>query len=164
MWIPVMAMIGVAGELRAQDTEARAVDAHAATVASKPTRKPDQVITDDPIALLAVRREESSDNSGIRPEPSSLGARADRRPVDAGAKKAADIASLEKQIRERRSRIVLLMRLFVDDEKTFVIDPTNSDVDTAVKERRRYEQDELRWETAELAKLNVRLEELKQGL
>jgi hypothetical protein len=49
----------------------------------------------------------------------------------------------------------------VNDEKAFVIDPSNANADALVTaERRQYEQDELRWETAELAKFKARLKEL----
>jgi hypothetical protein len=74
--------------------------------------------------------------------------------------KAAEIVSIEQQIKDKQKRIVLLMRLFVEDERAFVNEPANVKVETAVAERRRYEQDELHWETAELARLKARLREL----
>ena len=82
---------------------------------------------------------------------------------DEAAKKAAEIALVEKQIKDKQKRITLLMRLFVDDEQTFLRDPGNAAVDGAAVERRQYEQDELQWETAELAKLKAREEELKKS-
>jgi hypothetical protein len=69
--------------------------------------------------------------------------------------KAAEIASVEQQIKDKQKRIVLLLRLFVEDERGFVNDPSNVNVDSTVAERRRYEQDELHWETAELARLKA---------
>jgi hypothetical protein len=55
------------------------------------------------------------------------------------------------------------MRLFVDDERAFLNDPENAPVNGAAAERRQYEQDELRWETAELAKMKARLREITAG-
>ncbi len=130
-----------------------------ASVVSKPTRKPDQVITNDSIALLAVPRVPAviappavEDAGGVTKERSPG--------VDGGARKATEIASVEQQIKEKQKRVALLMRLFVGDERAFLIDPGNMKVDAAIAERRRYEQDELRWETAELARLTERWKEL----
>ncbi len=130
-----------------------------ASVVPKPTRKPDQVITNDSIALLAVPRVPAVIASPAVEDVRGL--TKERSPgVDEGARKAADVASVEQQIKEKQKRIALLMRLFVDDERAFLIDPGNMKVDAAVAERRRYEQDELRWETAELARLTERWKEL----
>ena len=71
-----------------------------------------------------------------------------------------EIASLEKQIQEKQKRITLLMKLFVDDEKEFLKNSGAAEMNPVAQERRRYEQDELRWETAELAKMRGRLEAL----
>lgn len=142
-------LLTIGAGLWAQEQTTGAATVQSAKKAVAPARKNDQVITDDPIALLAVPRDASSGAETTKPA-------ADARP-DA----SADLGLLEKQIKEKQSRIVLLLRLFVDDEKKFVMDPTNPAVDTATKERRKYEQDELLWETAELAKLKARWEELK---
>jgi hypothetical protein len=48
----------------------------------------------------------------------------------------------------------------VNDEQAFLRDPGNTKADPVAVERRQYEQDELRWETAELAKLKARWEVL----
>ena len=118
----------------------------------KPTYKSDQVQNTDPIALLAVRGEVTSAPVAASKPPTAI-------PADEASRKAA-LATIEKQIKEKQDHIILLMRLFVDDEKKFVIDPTNPQVDPAVKERRKYEQDELLWETAELAKLKAKRDQL----
>jgi hypothetical protein len=145
----VMLLVGTG--LRAQEPGAGAAGTVNTTKVVAPTRKTDQVLTDDPIALLAVRR----DAGGVAGETKAT--------ADTTAFTGTDVALLEKQIKEKQSHIVLLLRLFVDDEKKFVTDPTNPAVDAATKERRKYEQDELLWETAELAKLKARWEELKAG-
>lgn len=147
---PAVMLLGIGAGLRAQEQGAGAAGAQNTNKVVAPTRKTDQVITDDPIALLAVR-----------PDAGSV-AGATKATADA-AFTGTDLALLEKQIKEKQSHIVLLLRLFVDDERKFVTDPTNPAVDAATKERRKYEQDELLWETAELAKLKARWEELKAG-
>ena len=81
----------------------------------------------------------------------------------AAMRKAAEIALVEQQIREKQKRIAFLLRLFVYDERTFLNDPGNAAVVGAAAERRQYEQDELKWETAELAKLKAREREMTAG-
>ena len=126
-------------------------------VVPKPTRKPDWVTTNDPIALLAVRREPSVSTAEGSLETKGSGGSA------AAMRKAAGIALVEQQIREKQKRIAFLLRLFVDDERTFLNDPGNAAVVGAAAERRQYEQDELKWETAELAKLKAREREMTAG-
>ena len=53
------------------------------------------------------------------------------------------------------------MRLFVADERRFLNDPANQNVPEAAHDERRYEQDELLWETGELARLKHRLNDIK---
>jgi hypothetical protein len=146
---PAVMLLSIGSCLWAQEQTVGAATAQGAKKVVAPARKNDQVITDDPIALLAVQRDASSVAQTTKPT-------ADTRP-DADTA----LGSLEKLIKEKQSRIVLLLRLFVDDEKKFVMDPTNPAVDAAAKERRKYEQDELLYETAELAKLKARWEQLK---
>jgi len=152
-------------ETRAQSgsepASAESVKVQTVSGPKKPVRKPDQVLTDDSVALLAVKRAPAAT------EPATAGAPASEtsgKPEDAAAegpeKKAAELASLEKQIQEKTKRIALLMRLFVNDERPFLNDPGNPEGDEAAQERRKYEQDELLWETAELAKLKARLNAL----
>jgi hypothetical protein len=113
----------------------------------------DQVATNDPIVLLAMRSTSAtltSDSAASR----------DSAAANETTRKAAELTSIERQIKEKQERIVFLMRLFVDDERAFVNDPGNTNVAPTIADRRRYEQDELHWETAELARLKARLREL----
>jgi len=155
-------MLSVPACLRAQnpDKSAKVVQPPSANVAAvpKPVRKADQVITNDSIGLLAVRR---APRVILAPVVESKTGQEEGPPADATAKKAAQIASLEKLIREKQKRIALLMKLFVDDEKEFLKYGGAAEADPAAQERRRYEQDELRWETADVAKLQAQLEDLK---
>jgi uncharacterized protein YeeX (DUF496 family) len=130
-----------------------------------PVRKTDWVRTDDPIALLAGGDTEDFKGAPLRGGstlPETAKASAESAPMRGeAAKKNEEIAAIEKQIVEKQKRIVLLMRLFVNDEPAFLIDPTNKDVETAVRERRKYEQDELLFESAEIARLRAKAETLK---
>jgi hypothetical protein len=156
---------GMCAETRAQSgsepASTESVKVQTVSGPKKPARKPDQVLTDDSVALLAVKRAPTETESVAAGAPVSETA---GKPEEAAAedteKKAAELASLEKQIQEKTKRIALLMRLFVNDERPFLNDPGNPKGDDAAQERRKYEQDELLWETAELAKLKTRLNAL----
>jgi hypothetical protein len=153
------ALLGGCAGVRAQnqDTRASSDSKPSSAVVAKPVRRAEQVLTDDPIALLAVRRTPAAAMAagaadGKRNSDWTLG--------EAG-RKTEEIATLQQQIKDKQKRIALLMRLFVDDEKAFVVDPANANADSAAAERRRYEQDELRWEAAEVGKLKSRLADLQ---
>jgi hypothetical protein len=127
----------------------------------QPVQQVNEVPTTDPVVLLGVQRTAATSGEGAVP-----GKPAEVAPlVPAGGdviiedtkKKAAEIASLEEQIQDKMKRIALLMRLFVNDEKSFIVDPAHPQTDKSAQDRRKYEQDELLWETAELAKLKARL-------
>jgi len=162
-WAPFLVALCVPAGLPAQSPDKTTSDGHdgAQTAAVvKPVRKPDQVITNDSIALLAVRRAPR-----IVPVPAAVepqGTADSSAARDAAARLAAEITALEKQVQEKQKRITLLIRLFVNDEREFLRNP-GAAADPVVQERRRYEQDELRWETAEVARLQAKLEELKAG-
>ena len=161
MYFPLLVVLCVPAGARAQSADPSPLagqNPYTKTV-PKPTRKPDQVITDDSIALLGVRRVPPT----LTPPPLEPVKKEEAAAGKESTKKTAELASLDKQIKDKQKRIALLMRLFVDDEQTFLKDPSNQKVDEAVLERRQYEQDELRWETAELAKLKVKWEELKSS-
>lgn len=140
--------------LSCQETPAGTTGATVANAVAKPTRKPDQVVTNDPIALLAMRGPTARTIPAAGPQDSSSSS------ANETARQTVEIASVEQQIKDKQKRIVFLMRLFVEDERGFVNDPANTNVDPAAVERRRYEQDELHWETAELARLKAQLREL----
>jgi hypothetical protein len=149
------ALLGGCGRVHAQsqDTATASDSKQASVVVEKPVRKPDQVLTNDSIALLAVSRTAAATVASAAVDTKSGG----KLTLNESERKEEEIATLEQQIKDKQKRIALLMRLFVDDEKAFLIDPGNANADPAVAERRRYEQDELRWETAELGKLRARL-------
>jgi uncharacterized protein (DUF1778 family) len=155
------ALLGGCAGVRAQnpDTRTSSDSKPSSATVTKPVRKTEQVVTDDSIALLAVRR---------TPATAVVSAAADGKTnsdwaLDEAGRKAEEIATLQQQIKDKQKRIALLMRLFVDDEKAFVVDPANGNADPVVAERRRYEQDELRWETAEVWKLKTRLGKLQES-
>jgi hypothetical protein len=126
-----------------------------APTAQKPVRKPDRTPTDDSVVLLAVHISQEKPAPVVKPASLAL------RSADETHQKAAEIIYLESQIQEKTERIYFLMRLFVTDERRFLNDPANQNVPEAVHDQRRYEQDELLWETAEVARLKHRLNEIK---
>ena len=156
-WFLLVVVLGLPGGLPAQNLEpsSSSTKEQGASV-PRPKRKSDLVITNDPVALLAVRRTPGiagASEQSSKKEASAAG-------LDEPSK-AAETASLEQQIRDKQNRISLLMRLFVNDEKAFLMDPSSTNVDAVAVERRQFEQDELRWETAELSKLRAELQESK---
>jgi hypothetical protein len=165
VYFPLVVALSVPAGMWAQSQEVPASSAQNPNinVVQKPMRKADQAITNDSIALLAVRR-----TPGVIVSPAAEGVSDTTKEQSAAAgetvKTAAEIALVEQQIRDKQKRIALLLRLFVDDERAFLNDPGNAKVDAAAVERRRYEQDELRWETAELARLKERRRELGGSL
>jgi len=122
----------------------------------KPTRDTGWVTTTDPVALLTVR---GAARNGEAPADDTANA-AGGAPGEATTK-GGEIAELEKQIQVKQKRIALLIRLFATDERPFLIDPGDTTVEATAQERRKYEQDEMLYETAELAKMRGRLEKLK---
>lgn len=153
-------VLGVTASLQAQNQEIPAGNEKApnTAVVPKPTRNSGWVTTDDPVALLAVR-----EASGAKVAPKEETVKKEGAAGKETTQRAAEMAEVEQQIKDKQTRITLLMRLFVDDEKKFLMDPTNTDAEAAVTERRQYEQNELHWETAELARLKGKLEELRKG-
>lgn len=157
-------VFGVCAVSRAQSPEKTAPTPTSAkkTGPQKPTRDTGWVTTNDPVSLLSVheaartvKAPETDGDAGATPEGQGTSA-TDNDP----AKKAAEIAAVEKQIQDKQKRIALLMRLFVNDERPFLNDPGNTHGDATAQDRRKYEQSELLYETAELAKLKTRLQEL----
>jgi hypothetical protein len=157
--------LSVSAGLRAQNPDhpmgAEQTRSASGAVVSRPVRKTDSVTTNDSISLLVGRRAPRTVPQST--EAGSAGAGDEAAAGDLAARKAREIAILEKQVREKQERIALLMKLFVDDEKEFLKRGGAAEADPVVRERRRYEQDELRWEAAEAAKLQVQLEQLKRG-
>lgn len=164
----VAAVAGIAAGAPAQNQNATTDETKSINVSGpkKPVHKLNEVANTDPVVLLGVKRTAADAAENAKPEKSlaETAGPATSAERTAGAegteKKAAEIASLEKQIKDKMTRITLLMRLFVNDEKAFIVDPANPKGDEATQDRRRYEQDELLWETAELAKLKARLNKI----
>lgn len=154
----VIGIFGTCAVTRAQSQSAPLPAIESQTRAlQKPVRKPDWELTKDSVVLLGVRRAAAN---GATNGQLLEGAKKEADPVaEEMAKKAVDSAPLEQQIKDKQKKIALLMRLFVDDERPFLNDPGNTKVDGTLQDRRKYEQDELLFETAELAKLKAKLNE-----
>ncbi len=144
-----------------EDKPARTEKAQTSSGPQKPVRKPDTVITNDAIVRLAERSSPRTVEPPAADPATVVAAKGSRATAEDTPQRKAEIAALEKQIKDKQRRVELLMRLFLADEQAFLKDPLNPNEDPATQERRRYEQDELRWETAEVARLQARLDALK---
>ena len=81
-------------------------------------------------------------------------------PDEGAARKALEIASLQKELKAKQERVELLMHLFATDERQFIISPTDPIEDPVAKARIRAEQEELRAQSAACARLKARLDAL----
>jgi len=148
---------------QSQEKPAESTKNQTETGPRKPVHKPDWVVTDDSIARLAVPRTPrlaEAPAAGAANSATATAKEVSATPEDAAAKNA-EIAALEKQIQDKQKRIALLMRLFVNDERPFLVNPGDVAANSAAQERRKYEQDELLYEAAEIARLRERVERLK---
>lgn len=131
---------------------------HANVLEGTPVKRT-PVTSDDSITRLAP-----NPRAGLVEPTATLanaaGGKESSAPAEGTEKKAAEIASLERQIQDKQKKILLLMRLFVTDEQGFLRNPGDSQVDREIKERRQSEQEELHAETAGLAQLKAKLNEL----
>ena len=150
---------------QSQQKPADATETQKKSGPKKPTRNTGWVTTNDPVALMTVRRAprmiEASAEESAKLEPAAA-KEAVGTPEEV-ARKNAEIAALEKQIQDKQKRIALLMRLFVRDERPFLNDPAGAAADAAAQERRKYEQDELLYESAEIAQLREKQSALKSA-
>ncbi len=117
------------------------------------------VLTDDEIGLLVARQPAKSADS-TKAGPAAKDSLAI--PQDPEQRKA-EIASLEQQIKEKQSKMQLLMRMFVVDEEAFLKDFTGGLENDDAHAKRRFEQDELLREGKELGQLRARLDVLQSA-
>jgi hypothetical protein len=159
------AVLSLPGSLPAQTQEkaAEAPQAQASSGPAKPVHKSDWVITNDSIVRLTAQRDQGMAETTTKDATKNKPATGKELPTTAEdpTKRSMEIADLEKQIQEKQKRIALLMRLFVRDEQPFIRDPLGAQTDRPAQDRRKYEQDELLYESAEIARLRTRLEQLK---
>ena len=139
-----------------QDQTAQPTQNSTAAGPKKPTHKLNEVTTNDTIALLAVRRAPRQVEEPKAGQSSTDAKETSAIPPDV-AQKNAEAAALQKQIKDKQVKVEWLMRTFVKDERTFLLVPGTPVDDPEARERIRYEQDELLWETSELAKLKAKL-------
>jgi hypothetical protein len=117
-------------------------------------------LTDDDIALLAPR---PAANSAETPKTDAAAEPATKASAEAPQnpeERKAEIAALEKQVKEKQRKIQLLMRMFVLDEEAFLKDPSGQSEEEEARAKRRYEQEELLQEGKEVARLRARLEQI----
>ena len=125
----------------------------------KPPTRQTTVVTNENIGLSLVSHA-AKPVSSANPQATPAVEKSPAAPPENPAKKAAEIASLRKQIKDKQKRIELLMHLFVTDERKFVQFPSDAQNDPDVEARIRAEQEELRAESAACAQLQARLDAL----
>ena len=113
-------------------------------------------LTDDAIALLALRTavnptETSKTEAAVKP-----GAPGSAEVPESSEKKHSEIGAMGQQVKEKQSKIELLMHMFVLDEQTFLRDPSGLHEDEETRAKRQFEQQELLGEARELARLQTR--------
>jgi hypothetical protein len=117
------------------------------------------VLTDDDIGLLVARQPATSadaqkTDSAAKDSPAI--------PQDPEQRKA-EIAALQQAIKEKQSKMQLLMHMFVIDEEAFLKDPTGESENEDARAKRHFEQDELLREGKEVGQLRARLELLQSA-
>lgn len=117
------------------------------------------VLTDDDIGLL-VARDPGKSTDAAKADPAAKDSPAI--PQDPEQRKA-EIAALEQQIKEKQSKMQLLMHMFVIDEGAFLKDPTGDSENEDARAKRHFEQDELLREGKEVGQLRARLELLQSA-
>lgn len=117
------------------------------------------VLTDDDIGLL-VARQPAKSGDAAKAEPAAKDSPAI--PQDPEQRRA-EIAALEQQIRDKQSKMQLLMRMFIIDEQAFLRDPTGASENDDARAKRHFEQDELLREGKEVSQLRARLELLQSA-
>jgi hypothetical protein len=117
------------------------------------------VLTDDDIGLL-VARDPGKSTDAAKADPAAKDSPAI--PQDPEQRKA-EIAALEQQIKEKQSKMQLLMRMFVIDEQAFLKDPTGDSENEDARAKRHFEQDELLREGKEVGQLRARLDLLQSA-
>jgi hypothetical protein len=151
----------VPGICRAQGkakTKAPDIEASQTSTGMKGTSvKKAPVLTDDDIGLL-VARQPAKSTDAAKAEPAAKDSPAI--PQDPEQRKA-EIAALEQQIKEKQSKMHLLMQMFVIDEEAFFRDTTGGLENDDARAKRRFEQDEMLREGKELGQLRARLDLLQ---
>jgi len=117
------------------------------------------VLTDDEIGLLVARQPARSADAA-KAEPAAKDSPAI--PQDPEQRKA-EIAALQQAIKEKQSKMHLLMQMFVIDEEAFLKDPTGDSENEDARAKRHFEQDELLREGKELGQLRARLDLLQSA-
>lgn len=151
----------VPGICRAQNkTKDKVSDVEAAQTSTglkgTPVKKA-PVLTDDDIGLL-VARQPAKSTEVAKTEPAAKDSPAIPQDPE---QRMAEIAALELQIKDKQSKMHLLMQMFVIDEEAFLKDPTGSLESDDAHAKRRFEQDELLREGKELGQLSARLDLLQ---
>lgn len=141
---------------RPDDTSVRAADGAGGTMVKKAP-----VTTDDDIAKLTVRKQNKSTETLVA--NASVGETSFSIPADP-EKANAELAALRLELKDKQRKLELLMKMFVTDEQAFIRDPSGQRGEDEAKMKLRYEQEELRQQTAEIGRLRAQMEALTESL
>ncbi len=115
--------------------------------------KKDPGTTEDDIAKLSAGKSSKQEHT--------LVAKTTEAPTANPEKARVEIMRLRQELKDRQRRLELLMTMFITDEQKFIRDPTKDfDENDDLQLKCRYEQEELKRETAEIGQLKSRLEML----
>jgi len=115
-------------------------------------------MTDDLISLLAERPPAKSAETPTAEAAADAAARESAEVPQDPEKRKAEIVALEQLIKEKQRRIEFLMRMFVLDERAFLVDPSGQSEHEEVRAKRKFEQEELLQQGKEIVRLQKRLD------
>lgn len=141
---------------RPDDKSLRAADGGGGTMVKKAP-----VAANEDLGQLVVRRENA--RAGSAGGKDTVTTATSLAAVDTETLKV-ELARLRQEIKDKQRKVELLMHMFVTDEQVFVRDPTREYGETDEEMKRRYEQEELRRQTAELGRMRARLESLTKSV
>lgn len=146
--------LGVPSVFRAQsktqrpdDTSTRAADGAGGTAIKKVPET-----TDDDIAKLTVRKQ-------ANPEATLMAKRVEAPAIDP-EKAQTELIAVRQTLKEEQRKLELLMKMFVADEQVFLRNPNGEYGDDDLAMKRRYEQEEMRKQAAEIGQLRARMDAL----
>ena len=141
---------------RPDDTSLRAADGAGGTMVKKAP-----VTTDDDIAKLTVRKQNKPVETLVA---KSAGPDMNFSVVADPEKAKEELASLRLELKDKQRKLELLMKMFVTDEQAFIRNPSGQNGEDEAQMKRRYEQEELRKQTAEIGRLRAQMEVLTKAV
>jgi hypothetical protein len=153
--------VGVAGICLGQQSKAQVAEVEQLVRVNEPhgtmVKKVPVKTTDDISLLGSDVPAKSAEGSKSLSQDGTGGATAI---AESGEKLQAEMVAVEQQIKDKQKKVEFPMHMFVADERAFLIDPDGPAANQDAVAKRRFEQDELHKETAEIAALRGKLEQM----